>query len=305
MTIIDLNGKSQLLDKKKINDLLEEHGFVWIKNSGIRSAEEFHFHQNDIIDIPMDYLSGGAIRKKVIGHTLTPNVFPENLKIELHQELAYAKTYPRRIAFFCQSPAKTGGESILADIKKVEESLPEDLRNKIFTLKSCVTRFYFDEEIVATDPMLKSLPRWQNAFLSKDKAKIERIVKEQGYEYSWFPPNILQTKSCFDNYVYIKKIKYFFSSLVEISRATEVSTSEEILKKFKFLEKCGYFWQDGTPVSNFEIREITQAYLDNEKSFPLKSSDIIVVDNIKFSHGRLPYTGDRKFFVLLGNPVKR
>jgi hypothetical protein len=38
---------------------------------------------------------------------------PPSVDVKLHQEMAYLKHYPAKIAFYCHQPAASGGETII------------------------------------------------------------------------------------------------------------------------------------------------------------------------------------------------
>jgi hypothetical protein len=57
---------------------------------------------------------------------------------------------------------------------------------------------------------------------------------------------------------------------------------------------------DGTPIEDSVIDQIRQVYEHEEVMIPWKRGDILLVDNMLRSHGRMPFKGPRRVLVGMG-----
>ncbi|MCC2645549.1 MAG: hypothetical protein K0R94_1327, partial [Burkholderiales bacterium] len=61
------------------------------------------------------------------------------------------------------------------------------------------------------------------------------------------------------------------------------------------------FFGDGSSISEEKLIHIREVYKKAEIAFPWKKGDILILDNLRYSHGRRPFAGERKIVVAIGN----
>jgi hypothetical protein len=59
------------------------------------------------------------------------------------------------------------------------------------------------------------------------------------------------------------------------------------------------FFGDGSPISDETLEEIRRTYSNASVRFPWRNGDVLLVDNILASHGRDPFTGERRTLVAM------
>ena len=94
------------------------------ERSAVR-VEEREFH--------VSVSSGGACVgrvSRVADGVYTSTEFPPHLEIGLHNELSYATWWPERLLFFCRVPATAGGETHIADGRRVLAEINEAVRKR-------------------------------------------------------------------------------------------------------------------------------------------------------------------------------
>ena len=93
------------IDKK----LLINNG-IFFRDSGIKTAQDFH----DVVLATgfkeMAYLGGAAVRTQITERVFTANESPSSEKIPFHHELAQTPEPPTHLLFFCEVPPVEGGE---------------------------------------------------------------------------------------------------------------------------------------------------------------------------------------------------
>ncbi|SCB04824.1 TauD/TfdA family dioxygenase [Xanthomonas translucens] len=59
---------------------------------------------------------------------------------------------------------------------------------------------------------------------------------------------------------------------------------------------------DGTEISEHDLQRIQQAFSNEALLFRWQPGDVLLLDNMKFAHGRKPYKGSRAVFAALMEP---
>jgi hypothetical protein len=62
------------------------------------------------------------------------------------------------------------------------------------------------------------------------------------------------------------------------------------------------YYGDGTPIDEADLDIIRQVYEETQFSFKWEKNDFLLLDNMLFTHGRKPFTGDRKILVGMARP---
>src|SRR5690348_10515782 len=98
--------------RDEIDKLIYRHGGILLRGfSCLKGAAEFQRALDVLAPRLMDYVGGSAPRRSVSGRIMTATELPGNFSIPLHQEMSYTDNAPDRIAFFCKTPPRAGGET--------------------------------------------------------------------------------------------------------------------------------------------------------------------------------------------------
>ena len=136
---------------------------------------------SDAGEIPrlLDYVGGDSPRSNVADQVYTSTEFPPHLEIGLHNELSYTRSWPERIFFCCLVVAKSGGETHIADSRKVLSSLEPAVRDR-FSEKGVIYKQHLRD-----DDEPGPGKSWQETFETSDRAEVERICADQDMEFQW------------------------------------------------------------------------------------------------------------------------
>jgi len=119
-----------MANKAQVQSLLHQHGAVLFRSFGVASAEEFQNIAGVFCHRLGDYIGGNSPRTKVMSHVFTSTEYPAEEKISLHNEASYLKRMPGSILFYCQKTAATGGQTPLADCRRVLARIDPEVRNR-------------------------------------------------------------------------------------------------------------------------------------------------------------------------------
>ena len=64
-------------------------------------------------------------------------------------------------------------------------------------------------------------------------------------------------------------------------------------RKYRYLDVD---FEDGTNLSFWDVYQIVKSYWQNAELFDWQEGDILILDNYRRGHGRLPFTGERRVY---------
>lgn len=282
-------------NKEHLENIILKYGGVLIRNFAINSVSEFNQFAQNVCPNLLNYIYRSTPRTLLGGKIYTATEYPADQYIPLHNENSYTDSWPQKIIFFCAIPAKEGGETILADSRKVNDRINQDIKEKFKRYGVLYVRNYRPGVDLS----------WQEVFQTSKKDEVEKYCKEHSIHYSWNDSGSeLTTKqACQATLTHpITKEEVWFNQahLFHIS-----SLDKEIEKSLltEFGEKGiprNAFYGDGTLIEEDVIAHIRQIYNDEVICFPWRKGDLMILDNILMAHGRRSFSGERKIVVAMG-----
>ncbi|MGP4051170.1 TauD/TfdA family dioxygenase [Streptomyces sp. 2A115] len=244
----------------------------------------------------LSYMERSTPRSAVSGGVYTSTEYPASETITQHNESAYASVFPHRLFFACFQSAETGGETPLADVREVTRRLPSDLLDRFRKLGIAYQRSY-REGMGLT---------WQETFQTEDRAEVERYCAERGIDLTWTDHGLRTSQrgpalvtdpgtgeECWFNQAHL----FHVSNLPAATREAlgELFPEEEMPRNATY--------GDGSPISDEEMDPVREAFDACTYAFPWQRGDLMVVNNLLQSHGRRPYTGERRTLVAMTGQV--
>ncbi|MGD2160712.1 MAG: TauD/TfdA family dioxygenase, partial [Gammaproteobacteria bacterium] len=98
---------------------LLQYGAILLRGFEMQTPADFERFCHSIDQRLLDYAGGDSPREAVYGKVYTSTEYPAELEIPLHNELSYRQRWPRKLFFFCQQPAQYGGETNIADSRRI------------------------------------------------------------------------------------------------------------------------------------------------------------------------------------------
>jgi len=273
--------------------LLRQRGGVRFR--GYVPVSQAHFERvfRAICPTPMDYRDRSSPRTAVGGSVYTSTDYPQDQRIALHCELSYSDRWPRTIAFFCAEPAASGGNTPLADTRAVLARLEATTRQQ-FTQLGVLYRRRLSERLGLS---------WRDVFGLDTRESIERECQTRGVRWHWSGhdelflewrrPAIIEHPDTSEPLWFNHALFYHPERLDPTVRGA--------LGQGEALPFSAHFG-DGTPIPTMLLEEIEQAYAAAQVDQPWVVGDILVLDNMLMAHGRAPFCGPRRVYVMMGDP---
>ncbi|HVG20375.1 MAG TPA: TauD/TfdA family dioxygenase [Blastocatellia bacterium] len=279
-----------------IEDGLLSHGAILFRGFNLNTPGEFE----DVVKASrqqlLHYVERTSPRKQVSDWVYTSTEFPSDQHIALHNEMSYASSWPMKIWFFCSRPADSGGETPIADVRKVFNRISPEIRGRFAEKRWMLVR-NFSRGLGLT---------WQTSFCTDERAEVEEYCRRSDIDFQWRDENRLRTSQvrsaiakhprtdehCWFNHVAF----YHVSSLNPELRPSLLSAFGEDGLPFNT------YYGDGSPIEDDVIAQIRQAYREETIEFPWRRGDVLLADNMLVCHGRKPFSGPRETMVAMCEP---
>jgi alpha-ketoglutarate-dependent taurine dioxygenase len=245
----------------------------------------------------MEYHERSSPRSQVHGTIYTSTDHPADQRIFLHNEQSYNLTFPRKIFFFCMAPAELGGETPIADCRKVFDSLAPSIRERF------MERGYLYVRNFGGGPGLA----WQTAFRTNDPSAVEEYCRRNEISLEWKEDYCLRTRQVrrvaarhpeTGEMVWFNHLTFFHVSTLErrVREAMMAEFDENDLPN-------NTYYGDGKAIEPEVLDLLREAYNSQQVAFAWRPSDLLMLDNMLAAHGRQPFSGHRKIVVGMAEPL--
>ena len=223
--------------------------------------------------------------------------YPPEGTILFHNESSHMHQWPMRQFFFCDVPAREGGETPIVDCRQILRDLEPELVALLAQKKLRYVRNFLEGVDVS----------WQDFFKTDNRAEVAAHCAHNGIEYAWKGETDLMTyqiapavarhpttgESVFFNQIQLHHVSCLDPEL-RAAMARMIST--ENMPRNVFLG-------DGGVLEDDIVARITACYWKHAVSFSWQHGDVLMVDNMLVAHARNPYVGPRRMYVAMGDII--
>jgi hypothetical protein len=259
-----------------------------------------------------DYVGGSSPRSTIQGKVMEATRTPPDWSVILHQEMAYVKRPPEIIAFVCVEPAGKGGESVIGDMRKLEQLVDQGTMKQQTDRGLKLRRTLPSEARVDLKPGVKK--SWQETFSSARKSEAELLCRSRGWDFEWNGEDLVLWQDCIspmrqhplkDADIWCNQAHFWgAAAMIEWARidGREQDASELINahRKTPLLLEAMCFG-DGEPLAEDLTLELFHAVRGLERDVDLAEGDILLLDNLQFAHGRRAFSGSRTINVIIAD----
>jgi len=286
-------------NRERVEARLQQHGALLFRGFSLGSADEFHAFVEAVVGELMEYRERSSPRHEEGNRVYTSTDHPADQRIFAHNEHSYAMRFPLKLFFFCLEPAQEGGQTPVADTRRVFERVDPAVRAR-FAEKGWMYVRNFGDGF--------GLP-WQTVFQTSDRAEVEAYCAANAIECEWKPGNRLRTRQVrpaaavhprTGERTWFNHATFFHVSTLpdEMRRGLLADFAEEDLPNHTY-------YGDGSPIEPETVEALREAYRAETVMFDWERGDVLLVDNMLASHAREPFRGPRRVLVAMADPYLR
>ncbi len=284
-------------NREPIETQLTTYGAILFRGFGIDTVEKFDHTARVLTPDLLQYKERSTPRSQVKGEVYSSTEYPAEHSIPQHNENAYSHVWPQKLWLGCIIPATTGGETPLADSRLVYNLIPAEIRQEFETKRVMYVRNYGEGLDLS----------WQTVFQTSDPAEVETYCRRAKIGFEWLGNGRLRTRQVRQAVVkHPKTGEIVWFNQAHLFHVTNLPASVREVLESSFapdeLPRHAFFG-DGTPIDPAALEIIRQAFDQVTVAFPWERGDLELVDNLLVSHGRRPYTGERKVIVAMAEPI--
>ena len=274
-------------------------GGILFRNFNVDSIDKFKKFVHLISPELLEYQERSTPRTEVSGEIYTATEYPADQCITLHNESSYSANWAMKIWFYCAQAAAVGGETPIADSRRVFELLDPKIKERFIEKQVMYVRNYSEGA---------DLP-WQTVFQTTDPRAVEDYCRSAAIEFEWKDATHLRTRQVrpaiathpvTGETVWFNQAHLFHvSSLALPLRESLLNLVEE-----SELPRNSYYG-DGSAIETSVLDEIRDVYQQAAVLFPWQQGDVLMLDNMLAAHGRMSFTGPRKVLVAMAESYRQ
>lgn len=286
-------------EKDVVRQSLHSFDAIVLKGFAPLSESELSLAARELTGDTIAYTERTTPRRHLSEQTYTATEYPQHQEIFLHNENSYASHWPRYLYLYCRQPAAAGGETLLADLDHVMEHIAPNIIQHVHNRKLMHRRVFRSG---LGEP-------WRIAFNVDSLETLARFCRESGYdldrsderkivvEYRHLP----MARSPIDH-----QIRWFNHAAFFQQESLDAATRDAM---FHLYGEDGLpnrmLYGDGAPIEAEIVLHLRNAYREAEWAYSWESNDLLIVDNMRFAHGRRPFSGARTLWVAMSGRVRR
>jgi alpha-ketoglutarate-dependent taurine dioxygenase len=312
-------------ERERMAELLLHHGALLLRGFAISTAAAFERVARTIApDLKNRYL-GTSPRNALTEYVFSASELPSYFPIPLHCEMSFVAEPPHRLFFWCEEASRgPGGETPLCDMRRVYRELDPAVRRRFEERGLRIIRNYTGPEARGGKRFdLWRLKRWDEMFQTTDRAAVEALCRDEGFEPTWKPGGELRLvgrqpavrqhpvsgEPVWFNHA---NVFHLWSAPAEYRHiaARQRPLAHHLLglvarigvglkrRRLGALDQAMHVtFGDGGEIADDDIEHVLDVLWRNMAAFRWQDGDVVVIDNRAVAHGRLPYRGPRRIAV--------
>ena len=309
-------------ERDQVEALLLEHGALLFRGFDLRDAQRFEEVALRLAPNLKNQYLGTSPRNARSTYTFTASELPPHYPIMQHCEMSFLPSAPTRLLFCCTEAPPSGGETPLADCRSVWRLLRPEVQERFRDRGVRILRSYgAPGQGSKLDPW--QLKSWPEVFGTTAKEEVEATAAKEGTRCVWRSDGglqLLREQPAFVKHpvtgdeVWFNHCQVFhgdaarfeYRKIVERQRTPrgvgvalllEVLTSakKRLKRPEDFATHCTY--ADGSEIPKADIQHLIDVFWEVMVFPKWQRGDLVLIDNFRVSHGRMPFDGPREILV--------
>ncbi|MBB1062078.1 TauD/TfdA family dioxygenase [Marilutibacter spongiae] len=278
-------------NRADVERLLRENGALLVRGLRFTGSQQFGTVLKTLFGEELvQYTYRSTPRTELRGNVYTATEYHADQTIPQHNENSYSNRWAMRLGFLCTTPAEQGGATPICDSRRILECVPDALRARFEAHGVLYVRNYTDLDIP-----------WTEVFQTDDKGEVEAFCRDNQLDFEWVSDAHLRTRQVNqataihpDNgaRVWFNQAHLFHVSNLEreVRDSLLATIAEPDLPR-------NTYYGNGDPIADEDLRTIRALYEAHQVAFQWQRNDLLLLDNMLYSHGRTPFSGNRQVLV--------
>ncbi|GAA1691471.1 TauD/TfdA family dioxygenase [Kribbella yunnanensis] len=282
---------------RTLPDLLHGVGGVLFRGFEVGGVDGFREVCLGCIDDLMPYQERSTPRSELGDRIYTSTAYPDDQTILLHNEFSYAQAWPLRICFHALKPSEGGGETPIADSRRIYLNIPPHVRDPFVRKGVMYVRRYGHGLDLS----------WQETFCTEDKAEVAAYCRRNAISFTWDGDRLTtrQVRPAVARHPITGETLWFNQAHLFHRSALPPDVREAMERVLNDDFPREALYGDGTPIEPAALALIGAAFDEAKVVFRWEKDDVLLLDNMLVCHGRNPVQGERKVLVAMGESVSR
>lgn len=279
-----------------IDEELSKHGAILFRGFGISTPAAFAHFTRSVSSHLLESMEENVPRTKLTSGVYTSTEYPAEYMLSMHSEYSYSHRWPGKLFFCCITAAQEGGETPIADNREVLKELDPKIVSDFAQKKVKYLRNLHSGQGFGLS--------WQTAFQTTEKSVVEDYCRKTQVSFQWKENDGLRLSQTFDGVITHPKT----GDQVWFNQAPQFHPSDypqdiyqSLLAAYKNEDELpqNVCFGDDTPIDPAVLHTIRETMRKKAVAFPWQVGDVLMVDNVLASHGRMPFVGRRKILVAM------
>jgi alpha-ketoglutarate-dependent taurine dioxygenase len=293
-------------EKESVRECLAEAGAIHLKGFS-HSLDSFDSLMKTLFwdRKPFYSMQPGVFsrnRKSIAENVVEGTYLNKKLPMAMHNEFSYQSIFPSFIAFRCLKAPTTGGETAIADCRKIYEEMDPSIRKRFETKKIKYVRNLYSKRWLSEliNRFIKIDESWMEVFGTNIKSEVEKLCEQHQLKFSWKKNNHLQIQNILPavrNHPTTKATVWFNIAANTLKHPKYCGWMMYLAFKFIYPTSSSTpiysTYGDGTKICHEEASHIKKIVDRNTVKVKWFEGDTLIMDNYLSAHTRLPFTGER------------
>ena len=280
-----------------VERLLQANGALLIRGLKFAGSQQFGVALAALFGAELlEYVYRSTPRTQLRGNVYTATEYHPSLQIPQHNENAYSNRWAMRLGFLCTVPSEQGGATPICNSEIVYQEIPNGIRDRFEQHGVMYVRNYSDIDV-----------HWNDVFQSTERDDVEQFCQANEISFEWLVGNQLRTRQINQAsithpvtgaHVWFNQAHLFHVSNLddELQKNLLTTLSEADLPR-------NTYYGDGSPIATTDLALIRDIYQRHAIRFDWQRNDLLLLDNMLYSHGRESFVGDRQILVGMARSI--
>ena len=269
------------------------YGALLFRRFECQGIMDFHAALEALGCPPMKFSEETSPRKHLGQQIFTSTEHPASEEIFPHNEGSYFKQCPLRVFFFCENAATAGGETTVVSGRRILELMDADLKKTFAEKGWTYIRRY------GTGLGLD----WKTAFQTNDPSVVEAYCTQNDIKFRWLDDLLTtqQTRAAIFSHpgdgepVWCNHVCFFHRTALPSDLLALLEADGPNSLPFDTT------YGDGREITATTIEHLRDLYRASTIEIGWRNQDVLMLDNLRFAHGRRPFTGNRRLLFAMSN----